>query len=212
MTQVTNPAPNQAYWLVGSNGGIYSNGAGVQFDGTAASLPLSHPIVGMAVGPFGFGYWLVASDGGIFSYGDARFYGSTGTASTNQSSEWLRPPTAGLLAGRFRRGNLLLRRRQLYGSTGDVGLNEPIVAWLPPLTARAIGWSLPTGAFSPMGTPSSLAPPASVQTAILPDRRNGEGLVRSTMQGAPVRRLEARYRAWLNGTSGTPVADPGIRS
>ena len=65
------------YWLVASDGGIFTYGdAG--FYGSAGSIHLNKPIVGMASTPDGQGYRLVASDGGIFTYGDAGFYGSTG--------------------------------------------------------------------------------------------------------------------------------------
>ncbi len=64
------------YWVVASNGGVFSFGA--PFFGSAGALPLVRPVVGMAATPDGGGYWLVASDGGIFSFGDARFHGSTG--------------------------------------------------------------------------------------------------------------------------------------
>ena len=65
------------YWLFGSDGGVFTFGdAG--FFGSAGSLRLSKPIVGMAATPDGKGYWLVASDGGVFTFGDAAFFGSTG--------------------------------------------------------------------------------------------------------------------------------------
>jgi photosystem II stability/assembly factor-like uncharacterized protein len=55
------------YWLVASDGGIFSFGdAG--FHGSTGGSPLNKPIVGMASTPDGGGYWLVASDGGIFSF------------------------------------------------------------------------------------------------------------------------------------------------
>ena len=66
------------YWLVASDGGIFSFGD-AQFYGSTGSIHLNKPIVGMAATPDGGGYWLVASDGGIFAYGDAQFYGSTGS-------------------------------------------------------------------------------------------------------------------------------------
>ena len=54
------------YYLVASDGGVFNFGS-AQFYGSAGSLHLNAPIVGMAVTPDGGGYWLVASDGGIFS-------------------------------------------------------------------------------------------------------------------------------------------------
>ncbi|HEY2430190.1 MAG TPA: hypothetical protein VGI06_14725, partial [Acidimicrobiales bacterium] len=54
------------YWLVASDGGIFSFGA-ARFEGSAGAIRLARPIVGMAAGPGG--YWLVASDGGIFNFG-----------------------------------------------------------------------------------------------------------------------------------------------
>jgi hypothetical protein len=71
------------YWLVASDGGIFSFGD-AHFYGSTGSLRLNQPIVGMAATPDGAGYWLVASDGGIFSFGDAHFYGSTGSIRLNQ--------------------------------------------------------------------------------------------------------------------------------
>ena len=60
------------YWLVASDGGIFSYGD-AQFYGSTGSIHLNKPIVGMAATPDGKGYYLVASDGGIFNYGDATF-------------------------------------------------------------------------------------------------------------------------------------------
>jgi ribosomal protein L24E len=68
----------KGYWLVASDGGIFTFGdAG--FYGSSGNLRLNKPVVGMTSAPDGKGYWLVASDGGIFSYGSAQFYGSTGS-------------------------------------------------------------------------------------------------------------------------------------
>ena len=71
------------YWLVASDGGIFSYGD-APFEGSAGATPLNKPIVGMAPTASGKGYWLVASDGGIFSYGDADFSGSAGGLHLNQ--------------------------------------------------------------------------------------------------------------------------------
>jgi hypothetical protein len=73
-----NPAPStgqHGYWLVGSDGGIFSFGS-AQFYGSTGALTLQRPVVGITPTIDDRGYWLVASDGGIFSFGDAGFYNS----------------------------------------------------------------------------------------------------------------------------------------
>jgi hypothetical protein len=64
------------YWLVASDGGIFSYGDAM-FYGSTGSIRLNLPIVGMAPTPDGHGYYLVGFDGGVFTYGNANFYGST---------------------------------------------------------------------------------------------------------------------------------------
>jgi Peptidase A4 family/IPT/TIG domain len=65
----------RGYWLVGSDGGIFSFGA-AQFYGSTGSLRLQRPVVGIVPTNDRGGYWLDASDGGVFSFGDTRFFGS----------------------------------------------------------------------------------------------------------------------------------------
>ena len=64
------------YWLVASDGGIFSFGA--PFLGSTGAEHLNASIVGMAAKPDGAGYWEVGVDGGIFAFGDAPFLGSLG--------------------------------------------------------------------------------------------------------------------------------------
>jgi len=66
------------YWLVASDGGVFSFGDAT-FYGSTGAMHLNAPIVSAASTPDGGGYWLVASDGGVFSFGDATFYGSATT-------------------------------------------------------------------------------------------------------------------------------------
>jgi PKD repeat protein len=63
------------YWLVGSDGGIFSFGS-AGFYGSTGSFVLQRPVVGISPTGDRKGYWLVASDGGIFAFGDAGYYGS----------------------------------------------------------------------------------------------------------------------------------------
>jgi hypothetical protein len=64
------------YWLVGSDGGIFTFGS-ARFSGSTGNLALNRPIVGITPSADEGGYWLVGSDGGVFAFGDAGYYGST---------------------------------------------------------------------------------------------------------------------------------------
>ncbi len=125
------------YWLVASDGGIFSYGA-AGFYGSTGALRLNAPIVGMAAASDGRGYWLVASDGGIFAYGDAGFYGSTGALHLNA-------PVVGMAATPSGRGYWLVASdggifaygdAAFYGSTGALRLNRPVVGMAPTLSGR----------------------------------------------------------------------------
>ena len=79
----TGPTVASGYWLVASDGGVFSFGD-ASFYGSMGGKALNKPVVGMAATPDGKGYWLVASDGGVFSFGDASFYGSMGGKALNK--------------------------------------------------------------------------------------------------------------------------------
>jgi hypothetical protein len=68
------PTPH-GYWLVGTDGGIFTFGS-AHFYGSTGSLKLQRPVVGITPTADEGGYWLVASDGGIFAFGGAGFHGS----------------------------------------------------------------------------------------------------------------------------------------
>ena len=63
------------YWLVGTDGGIFTFGS-AQFYGSTGSLKLQRPVVGIVPTSDRGGYWLDASDGGVFAFGDSGFHGS----------------------------------------------------------------------------------------------------------------------------------------
>jgi hypothetical protein len=87
-TPVTPPAPQHGYWLVGSDGGIFTFGA-AQFYGSTGSLHLQRPVVGITPTANRGGYWLVASDGGIFAFGNAGYYGSIPGSGLNPAGSGL---------------------------------------------------------------------------------------------------------------------------
>jgi uncharacterized protein YkwD len=118
----------RGYWLVASDGGIFSFGD-ARFHGSTGGMRLVKPIVGMASTRTGRGYWLVASDGGIFSFGDAKFYGSTGairlvkpivgmTRTASGRGYWMVASDGGI----FSFGDA-----KFYGSAANRRLAEPIV-------------------------------------------------------------------------------------
>jgi PQQ-like domain len=122
------PSAAPGYWMVASDGGIFSFG-GAPFLGSAGSLNLNRPVVGMAATSDRRGYWLVASDGGIFSFGDARFYGSTGAIHLNR-------PIVGMATTPDAKGYWLVASdggifsfgdARFDGSTGALTLNKPVV-------------------------------------------------------------------------------------
>jgi hypothetical protein len=73
-TPTPTPSSQHGYWLVGSDGGIFSFGS-AQFYGSTGAMTLQRPVVGITPTADDGGYWLVAADGGIFSF-NAGFYGS----------------------------------------------------------------------------------------------------------------------------------------
>ena len=72
---VNGPPPTYGYWLVGSDGGIFTFGSAT-FYGSTGNLKLQRPVVGISPTANKGGYWLVASDGGVFAFGNAGFFGS----------------------------------------------------------------------------------------------------------------------------------------
>ena len=144
------------YWLVGSDGGVFTFGDAV-FHGSTGSLHLNAPIVGMAATPDGGGYWLVASDGGVFTYGDAVFDGSRGGLRLNKpivgmavipGGYWLVASDGGI----FTYGDAIFK-----GSTGGLHLNAPVVA----VAGASAGSGPPEDAAAPPA-------PAPVATATQP--------------------------------------------
>ncbi len=134
------PAPGSGYWLGATDGGIFNYGT-AGFHGSAGSLTLNQPIVGMAGTQDQGGYWLAASDGGIFNYGDAPFFGSAGSLKLNKPVVGMAatpyvPGANGAPAAPAGLGYWLVASdggifnygdAAFYGSAGALKLNKPIV-------------------------------------------------------------------------------------
>jgi hypothetical protein len=120
------------YWLVASDGGIFSYG-NAAFHGSTGGIHLNRPIVGMASTPDGKGYWLVATDGGIFSFGDASFHGSTGAIQLNKAIVGMAatPDGQGYWLVASDGGIFSFGDAGYFGSTGALHLNQPIAGMAP---------------------------------------------------------------------------------
>jgi hypothetical protein len=117
------------YWLVASDGGIFSFGPQAPFFGSAGNIRLNQPIVGMTPRNDRGGYWFVARDGGIFTYGSAGFFGSTGNLHLNQPIVGMaaRPQGDGYWLVAADGGIFAFGNAAFHGSTGAMRLNQPIV-------------------------------------------------------------------------------------
>ena len=173
------------YWLVASDGGIFSFGDAA-FHGSLGAMTLNKPIVGMAAGPNGGGYWLVASDGGIFAFGDAQFHGSLGAMTLNKpivgmaatpdgGGYWLVASDGGIFA---------FGDAQFHGSLGSQVPSAPIIDMSA--TAKGSGYTLAGSDGAAYGFPTTTsAGPAAGGTAF--------GLSVPALQGDSATQQSAAY-------------------
>ena len=165
----------KGYWLVASDGGIFTFGD-ASFFGSTGAATLNKPIVGMAATPDGKGYWLVASDGGIFTFGDAGFFGSTGALTLNK-------PIVGMAATPDGKGYWLVASdggiftfgdAGFFGSTGGIALNKPIVGMAATPDGKGYWLVASDGGIFTFGdaqfTAPRVAPPWSPRSSAWPPR------------------------------------------
>jgi hypothetical protein len=150
----------QGYWLVASDGGVFSYGdAG--FYGSTGNLHLNQPIVGLTATPDGRGYWMVASDGGIFTFGDAGFHGSTGNLHLNQPIVGMAPTPDG-------QGYWLVASDGGVFTFGDAGFHgstagtpgDPVERLVPTPSGQGYWVIQQSGTATPFGDAGAAAPPA----------------------------------------------------
>ncbi len=137
-SRVAQVAGGDGYWLVASDGSVYTFG-NAHFYGSMGGQHLKSPITGIVATADAHGYWLVAQDGGVFSFGNAAFEGSLG-------SRTLRAPVVGMasnaVAGSTAGPAGPAGPRGLTGLTGGTGLTGPTGATGP---AGGIGLTGPQG-------------------------------------------------------------------
>jgi len=125
------PAPlaAQGYWVVSSDGGVYTVG-GTGFFGSGQAVHLSGRAVALVPTPDSHGYWMASSDGGVYTFGDAGFFGAGSTLR-------LTAPVVGLAATPDGQGYWLVTADGGVYSFGDAGFfgsapaataTDPVVA------------------------------------------------------------------------------------
>ncbi len=131
------------YWLVASDGGVFTFGdAG--FFGSTGAVRLNQPVVGMAADPRTGGYWLVAADGGVFAF-NAPFLGSLGAITLRRPVVAMAstPDGGGYWLVASDGGVFSFGDAAFYGSLGHVVLNRPVVGVAAMPRPAATGWWLP---------------------------------------------------------------------
>ena len=132
MVGISPTSDGQGYWLVASDGGIFTFGDAA-FHGSLGSIRLNQPVVGMATTPDGAGYTLVASDGAIFTFGHAPFYGSLGSVHLVKPIEAMiaTPDGGGYWMVASDGGIFCFGDAVFHGSLGGRTLSAPIAGMIP---------------------------------------------------------------------------------
>jgi hypothetical protein len=117
---------NFGYWMVASDGGIFSYDA--PFFGSMGGKPLNAPVVGITADPNTGGYWEVAADGGLFAF-NAPFFGSEGGKPINKPIVGMvaTPDGGGYWEVASDGGIFAFGDAKFYGSEGGKPLNAPVV-------------------------------------------------------------------------------------
>ena len=166
------PPPQHGYWLVGSDGGIFTFGS-AQFYGSTGSLHLQRPVVGITPTATRGGYWLVASDGGIFAFGNAGYYGSIPgsglTPAGSGLSHSLNAPIVGMVPSSDGGGYFMVASDGGVFAFGDArfegscpgigGCSGAAVAVMPDATGNGYWVVTSTGAVYTFGDASNFGQP-----------------------------------------------------
>jgi len=146
-TRVVEQGNGSGYWLVSSDGGVFTYGT-AQFYGSMAGKHLHSPITGIVATADGHGYWLVAKDGGVFAFGDAVFEGSMG-------GKTLAAPVVGMTPSNGDAGSGATGAQGPPGAAGAIGLTGLTGPDGPLGFAGAIGFTGLTGLTGPQGPAGS---------------------------------------------------------
>jgi hypothetical protein len=177
------------YWLVGSDGGIFTFGA-AQFYGSTGDLNLQRPVVGMTPTGNRGGYWLVASDGGVFSFGNAGYFGSIPglgiePAGTSGTAPRLNAPVVGMVPSSDDGGYFMVASDGGVFAFGDAkfegscpgigGCSGPAVAVVPDASGNGYWLVTATGHVYTFGDASYYGAPGQQSASVTSAVRTADG-------------------------------------
>jgi hypothetical protein len=177
------------YWLVGSDGGIFSFGS-APFYGSTGALHLQRPVVGMTPTGNRSGYWLVASDGGVFTFGNANYFGSIpglgiAPAGTSGTAKRLNAPVVGMVPSADDGGYFMVASDGGVFAFGDAkfegscpgigGCSGPAVAVVPDASGNGYWLVTATGHVYTFGDASYYGAPGQQGTPVTSAVRTAGG-------------------------------------
>ena len=216
------------YWLVGSDGGIFSFGSAQFYGSMGGDHTCSAPWSASCRRADRGGYWLDASDGGVFSFGDTQFYGSIPGLGLHPAGSGLpnslNAPIVGMVPSHDQGGYFMVASDGGVFAFGDAhfagscpgigGCSGAAVAVMP--DASGNGYWLVT-ADAATSTPSATRPtsgrpgpsPRPITSAVAtPD---GRRLLDPRRRRAGLR-LRRRHRRWATSRPGPPVGSTRPRA
>ena len=121
--------PGPAYWVAGSDGGVFAYGRAA-YAGSTSGAALQSPVAGMVNTPTGNGYWLAARDGGVFAFGDAPYLGgAAGLALINPIVDIAATPSGqGYWLAASDGGVFAFGDAAWLGGVAGAALNSPVTA------------------------------------------------------------------------------------
>jgi hypothetical protein len=139
---------NGGYWLVASDGGIFTFG-GSRFSGSTEEAGFTTPVKGKVIAmvptPDGLGYWLLTNEGEVITFGDAQSFGDMFSIDKAGS---LAAPIVGIVATPDGRGYWLVGAdggvftfgdAHFYGNTYTVGVAGSLAAPIVGMAATPDG-------------------------------------------------------------------------
>jgi len=134
------------YWLVASDGGVFSFGDAAFHGSTGTSSSTSNRR--NDVTPSGNGYTMVASDGGIFTFGDAHSKApSVAHLSHDPSLRWQQPERRGYWFSDTNGAVTSEGPKANYWGSAPQVINKPVVAWRPTGGGWLFRFAVQSGAY-----------------------------------------------------------------